>query len=120
MSTQFNALEHFERLYKDFHRDRTAALKLESANAEDSLEVRTAVIGFSYNSSIQEWRRTHFEFLRDRLKDAQFEKNELLFVSLCLGFLLGLFQADKITEIEFDLAEAQLPGFVLLKGGKFD
>ena len=109
----------FEKLYENFDRDRQTAKKLISPNPEDSLEIRIAIVGFSHNLATEQWDRPHFEFVQKRISMASAAGNELLFFCLCLGFLLGLFEAGKIDDLEFDLADAQLAGFLLLKGGKF-
>jgi hypothetical protein len=120
MSIHFDGLPEFEKLHKSFARDRNTAEQLISLNPKDSLEIRIAIVGFSYNAATDQWARSHFDFVQKQIRMTSSEGNELLFFSLCHGFLLGLLQAGKINDLEFDLAEAQLPGFLLLKGGNSD
>ncbi|MGY8771237.1 MAG: hypothetical protein ACKVH8_22720 [Pirellulales bacterium] len=37
-----------------------------------------------------------------------------LFFALSIGYLLGLYQEDKISEEEFKEAEQQIPGLIML------
>lgn len=118
MKSEFNALEVFGRLSATFSRDRVLAERLESANAEDDLGVRAAIVGFSYNSPTESWGKGHYDFFwRHALDPSSIGEAEFLFSCECLGYLLGLYDAGKRSEEEIREAEAQLPGYVLLKTG---
>jgi hypothetical protein len=41
-------------------------------------------------------------------------ENVKLFFALSIGYLLGLYQEDKISEEEFKEAEQQIPGLIML------
>ena len=41
-------------------------------------------------------------------------ENVKLFFALSIGYILGLYQQDKITEDEFKEAEQQIPGVIML------
>ncbi len=116
--------DSLNQLVGNFARDLALASNLESANPEDDLAIRAAVVGFSYNSPTEEWDKGHFEFVNARL-ERDFNEKELLeygdnaenvrlFFALCLGYLLGLYQQDAIGEAEFNVAEMQISGLILL------
>ena len=119
----------FQALFDGFKRYRESARDLQSPNQDDDEYVRAAIVGFSRHSETEEWARGHFEFIHDyRRGDYSDESLEVLygdhagdyalFACLCLGSLLGLFQSGKITDEEFRIAEAQLPGFMALNAGR--
>ena len=113
-----DAVADFEVLLKNLARDFRTATDLKTPNAEDSIEIRAAIVGFSYNSLTEQWGRNHYEYVREHSShSAEIPESERVLHALCLGYLLGMFQADKITEQEFSTAEHQLAGFVLLKAG---
>jgi hypothetical protein len=113
-----DATREFETLLRNFVRDMRTAISLKSPNSEDSLDIRVAIVGFSYNSATEQWGRNHYQYVREHSsQDAEIPEPERAFHALCLGYLLGLFQAEKISENEFSNAENQLAGFVLLKAG---
>ena len=119
MNDNFEPLREFEKLLLVFPRDMASATGLSTPNAQDTLEIRAAIVGFSYHSRTEEWGRNHFEYMERHITTASsLELRDLIFSCLCLGYLLGLFQADKITEDQFQVAEVQLPGFILLKAGR--
>ena len=116
--------DELEQLLATFARDIAIAESIESANPEDDLAVKAAVVGFSYNSSTMEWTKEHFEFLVRRIESdydaeslTEYGENGLnvkLFFSIAMGYLLGLFQKEKITEEEFKIAEQQIPGMIMM------
>jgi hypothetical protein len=118
----------YDSLLKGFARYRTEAEALESPNAEDDDLMRMAIIGFSINSKTETWSRPHLDFVRRHLED-DFSDGQLeflhgdeahsyaLFAALCLGYLLGLFQAGQLSEADFSVGEAQLPGFMAGSAG---
>jgi hypothetical protein len=96
---------------------------------ECDLTIKTPIIGFSMNSPRESWDSDHRDFVRDRLED-EYTTDDLkdfgdevnairLFVGMCLGYLLGSRQAGMLTDTEFGVADAQIPGFVFLKSGRF-
>lgn len=114
-------------LIPTFRRDVSLAEKIQSPNAEDDMAIKVAIVGFSYNAPTDQWSHEHYRFLRERL-ERDYGLRELegwgteprvlqLFASLCLGFLLGLYQGDKITEEEFRTCEAQIGGLIALYSG---
>lgn len=117
MDHKMDAMLVFEELLSTFSRDLRLAETLESPNPEDSLEIRAAIVGFSYNSPTEAWKRFHLDYIRNHLPDLTTQpKSEVAFQSLCLGYLLGLYQIGAITDQQLLLAEYQLPGFILSKG----
>jgi hypothetical protein len=117
--------ECLEQLVTSFYRDITLARGLDSENPEDDLAVKAAVVGFCYNSPTQEWDKGHLEFIKSRLS-REFQDDESLdygknsenvrlFYALALGYLLGLYQQDKIIDAEFEVAERQISGLIMLK-----
>lgn len=113
-----DAIKEYEELLKHFARDFRTAGNLKTPNTEDAIDIRAAIVGFSYNAPTEQWGRNHYEYVREHsLPAPELPLSEGAFHALCLGYLLGLFQADRITEQEFAIAEAQLAGFMLLKAG---
>ena len=116
--------ECLEQLVTNFFRDIALARGVDSENPEDDLVVKAAVVGFCYNSPIQEWDKGHLEFVKNRLSrefqsDASFDygensENVRLFYALALGYLIGLYQQDKIMDAEFEIAERQISGLLML------
>lgn len=111
-------------LVRTFWRDLKFAKELESPNAEDSLEIRAAIVGWSYHSPTQDWTRTEFDYVSQRL-DIEYPHESLaaygenavnlrLFFALGLGYLLGLYDVGKISELELERGEAVLPGVIML------
>ena len=115
--------EDLEQLVATFYRDIGLAKDLESSNPEDDLAIKAAVVGFSYNSQTQDWAKRHYEFVKARLerdyRDGELAEyggnaeNVQLFFALGLGYLLGLYQQDKIGDEEFKIGERQLPGLIM-------
>ena len=116
--------ENIENLVTCFYRDVEIAKELESGNIEDDLAIKLAIVGFSYNSPIQEWGERHYEYVKARL-DKDYHDKELaeygansqnvkLFFALGLGYLLGLYQQDQIGDREFGLGETHIPGIIML------
>ncbi len=116
--------EQLERLVGTFQRDIELAKALESCNVEDDLAMKTAIVGFSYNSPTQDWVKEHYDFVKSRLQ-RDYHDEELaeygdcaesikLFFALGLGYLLGLYQQDRIKDDEFKITEQQLPGLIML------
>jgi hypothetical protein len=124
-----DAGEHFGRLFADFHDSVARARQLDGPNLNTDVEIKIAIIGFLINSPEYAWGLNHVSFVRERLEEGYSADNLKefggeatsirLFVGLCLGYLLGLYQAEKVTDAEFSVAEAQIPGIVFLKSGHF-
>jgi len=116
--------ENLEQLVGTFQRDIRLAKDLESTNPEDDLAIKVAVVGFSYNSPTQDWAKGHYDFVNARLERDYHGKelaeygdnaeNVKLFFALGLGYLLGLYEQDKIGDDDFRIAEQQLPGLIML------
>jgi hypothetical protein len=117
-------LEQLESLVSTFARDVGRADELLSPNEEDDRAIKTAIIGYSYNSTLDDWGRANYEIVRERL-ESEFSTADLedygenginvrLFYALCAGYLLGLYDACKIDELAFRVAEAQIPGLIAL------
>lgn len=123
------ALRHLGRLFDDFPAIVAQARQMECPYAGDDMGLRIARIGFSLNAPADSWGSTHVNFVNGRLeegysadllKESGAEADSIrLFVGLCLGYLLGLYQAEMLTDEEFSLAECQIPGLVFLKSGQF-
>jgi hypothetical protein len=113
-------LQAFEELYSTFLRDEEIARGIQSPNSVDDEEIKMGIVGFSYNAPTEEWNIDEYEFLKRTVSSAQdFSGRERLFYALGLGFLLGLVRAGKLDCEQLKTALAQLPGFILLKGGRF-
>lgn len=115
--------DDLERLVSTFPRDVLLARGLDSANPEDDLVVKAAVVGFSYNAPTAEWDLGHFDFLQNRL-DFDYRDDELrqygdkainvkLFYALACGYLLGLYHQSQISDEEFSAAEQLIPGLIM-------
>jgi hypothetical protein len=93
-------------------------------NPEDDLAIKTAIVGFCYSSDIRDWAKQHYIFVNERLvRDYNSEElahygenseNVKLYYALCIGYLLGLYSKERITDKEFSVAERQIPGFIML------
>jgi hypothetical protein len=124
-----NAIEQLGRLFEDFQESVAKARQVELPDGDDEMGIKTAIIGFSMNSPTHTWGLNHYNLVKDRLeagysadslKEFRDEATSIrLFVGLCLGYLLGLYQAEKLTDVEFSVAEAQIPGLVFLNSGRF-
>lgn len=117
-----DVIKSLANLVHDFSRDVEIAKTLESPNSEDDLTIRTAIVGFSYNSPTDDWGKGHYLFVRKRL-DGEYSLRNLepygvhreniqLFYALCVGYVLGLFQADKATEQDVARAEMVIPAII--------
>jgi hypothetical protein len=116
--------EQLEQLTIDFARDIDIARNVESSNQEDDLAIKAAIVGFSYNSPTSDWAKGHYDFVRSRL-DADYSEVQLdefgengenvrLFFALAIGFLLGLYQQERVSDDQFKEVEQQIPGLILL------
>jgi hypothetical protein len=116
--------DQLERLTIDFLRDIDIARSVESSNKEDDLAIKAAIVGFSYNSPTSDWAKGHYDFVRKRL-DADYSSDQIdgygekgnnvrLFFALSIGFLLGLYQQQRISDDQFKEYEQQLPGLIML------
>jgi hypothetical protein len=120
----FTIFDGMSGLVESFERDVRTALELESPNEADVLLIKTAIVGFTYHASIEDWCLSDLEFVRRRVESewpgeelehyGQNAENLRLFFSLCIGYLLGLFRSEQIDETEFRTAEAQIPGLTML------
>lgn len=118
METNFNAIGVYEKLLSNFERDRNLAKTLQSPNVEDEYSLRAAIIGFSYNAPTELWGRNHFEYIQKRALDRSLlTEAEFIFACECLGYLLGMYETGKLSDEKFQEAEAQLPGYIMLKSG---
>ena len=119
----------FESLLVAFEEQREAAACLVTPNSEDDVFVRAAIVGFARSCDPDAWARGHLQFIQERRQgDASDESLAFLYgpesnayailACLFLGALLGMFQAEKITEEEFRLGEALLPGFLAESAGR--
>ena len=106
-----------------FPRDVELAKQVESSNPEDSLAIKIAIVGFSYNARTEAWAKGQYDFVKSRL-DRDYHDDELseygqnsanvkLFFALCIGYLLGLYEQNKISDHEFKVAEVQIPGLIM-------
>ena len=110
----------FEQLYSNFGRDLDLAKKLDSPNLEDTLQIRAAIVGFSYHAATELWGIDEYTYVARRLSAVEnYSQPEAAFFAIAIGYLLGLARLNKIEVKDFKLALVQLPGFILLKGGKF-
>ncbi len=120
----------FEFLLKNFARLTQKAQNLESPNPEDDQFIKAAMVGFSKYSRTEEWAQEHYRYIQSyRMGDYSDTSLAVLhgekagkaavFACLCLGLLLGMYQAEEISDEEFKIAEAQLPGFMLMNTGIF-
>ena len=97
---------------------------LESPDPEDDLFVKMAIVGYSFHQPTEEWGIDNLHFIQrhrqDEYSDAELAdhgdaaSSVALFACLAYGYMLGLFQAGSIDEIEFSRGEALLPGFLAL------
>ncbi|MEI8198374.1 MAG: hypothetical protein WCI73_20980 [Phycisphaerae bacterium] len=110
----------FEALYATFRRDEELAKGIKSPNTQDTLVIKAAIVGFSYTVPTETWGIDEYDYVTNALSEiGGLSERELLFYALALGYLLGLVHAAKIGPSVFRVALAQLPGFILLKGGRF-
>ena len=80
--------------------------------------------GFIMASPSSMWSGNHTAFIDNRIRGSrstdEFDEDKfggphiVRFKYFCLGYLLGLFQEEKIHDTEFTIAEMQLPGFIAL------
>ncbi|MCA9197558.1 MAG: hypothetical protein KDA87_08480 [Planctomycetales bacterium] len=80
--------------------------------------------GFALTSAADTWGINHQRFIAERcageLSDESLTWHESTapvwraFACLALGYLLGLYQTERISDLQFDTADAQLPGFMYL------
>lgn len=115
--------ESLRQLVAVFQRDIELAKDLKSANPEDDLAIKSAIVGFSYNSPTQDWAKGHYDLVTSRFareynneslaEYGEHAENIKLFHALAIGFLLGLYQQGHITDDEFKTAEQQLPGLIM-------
>lgn len=100
------------------------AEEMKTPNPEDDIFSRIAIVGFSYHCPTEQWDQKHFSFIRGKCR-GDYSDSALkaygkggrqigIFACLSFGYLLGLFQSSKISEAQFQIAEAQLPGFIFL------
>ena len=116
--------DELEQLVGTFARDIEIARGVESTNQEDNLAIKAAVVGFSYNSHTGEWAKGHYDFVRSRIETdydstalneyGENGENVKLYFALAMGFLLGLYQEEKISDEEFKVGEQQIPGLIML------
>lgn len=119
-----NYLDRLVQLTADFVRDIDIAKNVESSNSEDDLAIKAAVVGFSYNSPTSEWAKGHYDFVHRRLESdypreqlsvyGENGENVRLFFALAIGFLLGLYQQEKLSDDQFRECEQQIPGLIML------
>ncbi|MFN7291714.1 MAG: hypothetical protein ACK5YR_13730 [Pirellula sp.] len=116
--------EKLEQLTVDFARDIEIARNVESSNPEDDLAIKAAIVGFSYNSPTSDWAKGHYDFVNNRL-EASYSREQLddygengenvrLFFALAIGFLLGMYHQERISNDQFTEGEQQIPGLIML------
>src|SRR5687768_2388176 len=83
------------------------------------IEDRLAAVGFALAAAPDRWRAEHLEYLASQLPP--FKSGGITggpatarFAALCMGYLLGLRESGRVSEVEFAHAEAVLPGFIAL------
>ena len=115
----WDAWDLFQMLLDDFLRLLQQAERLHSGNAEDTFEVRTAIVGFQRFRPLEEWGYGQFQVIRGHL-DGDLSKLEWfeddaeavrLFSCLCLGAMLGKYASSEIDDAGFLLGDAHLAGF---------
>jgi hypothetical protein len=121
-------IKQLERLIETFENDAEVAKGLETPNVEDDFPTKMAIVGFSYNSTMEEWDLGHFEFLQsirareysdlDLTEFGENGRNVELFFSLGIGYLLGLYQVHLIDDVAFRVAEVKLSGLIMLHLGE--
>ena len=94
------------------------ATELKSPNPEDTLDLRCAIVGFSYHAETEEWSYEEYEFVSSwlALDPDMWSDSQRQLASMCLGGLCALKTVGRLTDTEFQLAEAQLPGLLLAIG----
>jgi hypothetical protein len=121
-------ITQIESLVASFQRDIEIAKTIQSPNPDDDLAIKAAIVGFSYSSRNTDWGRNHYLFVKKRL-DSDYSAGALsfygnhwrdiqLFASICFGYLLGLYQAGRISDEECFAAEIQIPGIIALHADK--
>lgn len=98
---------------------------LESADPEDDLFVKMAIVGFSFHQPTDEWGIDNLRFIQryrsDEYSNVALADHEAaatsvaLFACLFLGYMLGLFQSGAIDDVEFSRGEALLPGILAMR-----
>jgi hypothetical protein len=116
--------DKLEQLTVDFARDIEIARNVKSSNPEDDLAIKAAIVGFSYNSPTTDWAKGHYDFVRNRLEASYSSEllvdygengeNVRLFFALAIGFLLGMYQQERISDDQFKEGEQQIPGLIML------
>jgi hypothetical protein len=91
------------------------ANELTSPNPEDTLEIRCAIVGFSCHAKTEDWSPEEYEFVSSRLCEEpnMYSESQRQLLSMCFGGMCGLKAARKLSDAEFQLADAQLPGLLL-------
>jgi hypothetical protein len=126
--TNESVFKHLEELVKTFERDVQLAKQLDSPNDDDDLEIKVAMVGFSYNSRTDDWDLGHFDFVRLRLA-RNFASSELaeygpnaenvrLFFALSVGYLLGLYHQEELSDNDFRTAELLVSGLIMQHLGR--
>jgi hypothetical protein len=111
---------HFQRLCEDLPQVREMAAAIESPNPEDDRLIKLAIAGYCYHQAVDSWGREELDFVLRRRREVEgYDPLWVEFVCLASGYLLGLYQAEKLSEVEFRLFEAQLPGFMWQHSERF-
>jgi hypothetical protein len=115
----------FESLIDDFSECKAFAKNLQPPNAEDHHRIKLAMVGFSRNSDLKHWEHQHYEFVQNRLSTdlspEEFTPVWIDFACVAMGYLLGLVASGTIkTDSEFQIADAQLPGFMWLHAAEIE
>jgi alkylation response protein AidB-like acyl-CoA dehydrogenase len=113
---------HFETLLQALPDLIRASRRLESPNPEDDEFVKLGIVGFLQSAPLEQWTRMHCEVIRDlragAYADEQLEWFEesgravAQFACVFYGFLLGLDALGHLSEVDRELAQALLPGFI--------
>ncbi len=124
MAELWNTSELFQGLLNDFEALLINARHLRTTEADNSLAVKAAVVGFGRFSPVSEWRRQHFDVIANRLHGGlsveelswyeECAESISVFGCLALGALLGKFQIGDIDETGFTLGDAHLAAFLSL------
>lgn len=118
----------FERLWEERDTLLATAQSLTSANEEDTLEIKLAVVGFSLFAPVEEWSYKHYLIVHNRLQgelsaeESEADQEDALafarFACLAIGAMLGKYAAGEIDDAGFLLGDAHLVGYMALEGGR--
>lgn len=101
-------LRHFEECA-------SLAEKVESPNEQDTPVIKCGIVAFSMITDPSNWTQDEYEFIKGRLDDTpqQMPEDGLKLKAMCLGAMCALRLEKRMSDQEFALADAQLPGLLL-------